>query len=59
VGVSDFSFARATGIGGTFLSVVANNLIIDFNGVDYYRLTLNHEAGTACFKTAYGGEDRA
>jgi len=29
VGVSDFSFAKATGIGGTFLSVVANNLILD------------------------------
>jgi len=28
-GVSDFSFAKATGIGGTFLSVVANNLILD------------------------------
>jgi len=29
VGVSDFSFAKATGIGGTFLSVVSNNLIVD------------------------------
>jgi type III restriction enzyme len=28
-GVSDFAFAKATGIGGTFLSVVANNLILD------------------------------
>lgn len=28
-GVSDFSFAKATGIGGTFLSVVTNNLILD------------------------------
>ncbi len=30
-----------------------------FDGVNYYVLALNHEAGTACFKTAYGGEDRA
>jgi len=28
-GVSDFAFAKAAGIGGTFLSVVANNLILD------------------------------
>jgi type III restriction enzyme len=28
-GVSGFSYAKATGIGGTFLSVVANNLILD------------------------------
>src|SRR3989339_1287300 len=28
-GVSDFSYSKAAGIGGTFLSVVANNLIVD------------------------------
>jgi type III restriction enzyme len=28
-GVSGFSYAKTTGIGGTFLSVVANNLILD------------------------------
>jgi type III restriction enzyme len=28
-GVSGFSYAKATGIGGTFLNVVANNLILD------------------------------
>ena len=28
-GASGFSYAKATGIGGTFLSVVANNLILD------------------------------
>jgi type III restriction enzyme len=28
-GVSGFSYAKATGIGGTFLSVVANNLVLD------------------------------
>ncbi len=28
-GACDFSFGKATGVGGTFLSVVSNNLIID------------------------------
>jgi len=28
-GASGFSYAKATGVGGTFLSVAANNLILD------------------------------
>lgn len=28
-GASDFAFSKASSVGGTFLSVVANNLILD------------------------------
>jgi len=53
-GASDFAYSKASSVGGTFLSVVANNLILDEETILKNLQTIQHKNGIEESKTLDG-----